>query len=473
MYKDEPLQMESIGNVDFVNLVESDISPLISKCQIKVFYLGKNRNGSYIDKDAADKMAKTLRTAPIVGYWRDDKDDFSAHGDVITIGDDGEINISSKVTPYGFVDSQAPIWYEDWIEDGVKRTYLMTEGYLWTGQFPKIQKILEGRPQSMELDAESLEGHWADVDVEDTDNFNNNESIEFFIINNSVIKNLCILGEDTAPCFEGSNITAKFSNDAFVDTIQEMAKQLKFALENGEEGGKCMPEANAQEVTDSSTATPETQENISGTENYAVLLSSETKSQTVRSKAAEPEVVEEAPVEPVKEENVEFDEEVEEGELEAVTEVVAENDAEEFSTTESIPASEERDPSSNTNGESPFSAQIEAMQAELDELREFKRNIDREKKMEIVDRYHMLSDEDKQPVIDKLDDYSNLEIEKELAYIYVQRNVDFNTIDGQPERTEVENQEDALTTFSLDNIDNGEAVGDELLEALRSTANIL
>lgn len=450
-----------VGNPEFINV--KPYNPLISRCEIKVLYLGANRNGSYIDREAALKMANTLPSCPIVGLYKDDKEDFAGHGDSITI-EDGEIKFESKTKPYGFVAPDAKVWFQDWEEDDTIRTYMMTEGYLWTGQYEEVKSALGGKGQSMELDAENLDGEWAKVD---------SSGVDFFIINDAIFTKLCILGDDVEPCFENASIQEKFSKGEFISTIQEMAKQLKFALENGEEGGKCMPEANAQEVTDSSTATPETQENISGTENYAVLLSSETKSQTVRSKAAETEVVEEAPVEPVKEENVEFDEEVEEVEPEAVTEVVAENDAEEFSTTESIPASEERDPSSNTNGESPFSAQIEAMQAELDELREFKRNIDREKKMEIVDRYHMLSDEDKQPVIDKLDDYSNLEIEKELAYIYVQRNVDFNTIDGQPERTEVEDQDDALTTFSLDNIDNGEAVGDELLEALRSTANVL
>ena len=36
----------------------------------------------------------------------------------------------------------------------------MTTGYLWTGQFEEVQSVIdEGKPQSMELDDERLDGH--------------------------------------------------------------------------------------------------------------------------------------------------------------------------------------------------------------------------------------------------------------------------------------------------------------------------
>ena len=37
----------------------------------------------------------------------------------------------------------------------------MTNGYLWTGQYPEIQKALdEGLTKSMEIDEKSLDGNW-------------------------------------------------------------------------------------------------------------------------------------------------------------------------------------------------------------------------------------------------------------------------------------------------------------------------
>lgn len=101
-------EVSTIDNPEFINLAPSDISPLISTCEIKVFYLGHNRNWSYINKETALKMAKTLRGTPIVAAYREDKEDFGDHGHVIHI-EDGEISFSVKTIPYGFVSPDAEI----------------------------------------------------------------------------------------------------------------------------------------------------------------------------------------------------------------------------------------------------------------------------------------------------------------------------------------------------------------------------
>jgi hypothetical protein len=37
----------------------------------------------------------------------------------------------------------------------------MTEGYLWTGQYPECQRVIDkGNNQSMELDEKSVSGSW-------------------------------------------------------------------------------------------------------------------------------------------------------------------------------------------------------------------------------------------------------------------------------------------------------------------------
>ncbi len=425
--------VDMVGNPQFINV--EPYNPLISRCEIKVLYLGKNRNGSFIDRSAAEKMANTLPGVPIVAVFNESEEDFGGHGEVITI-EDGHISFGCTTRPYGFVAPNAKVWFQDWEEDEVVRTYLMTEGYLWTGQYPEIQSALAGKGQSMELDPEHLDGEWANSD---------SPNAEFFIINDALFSKLCILGDSTEPCFEGAQVKDKFSYGEFIDTYQLMVEQLKHALEKNPEGGLNM---NLNEKVETNSA----------------LVEEEVHEEPV----TPVETAEEAVVE----ETFEVSEQTEEPEVEEVAEVLAgESDAEEFSVNESAPTVEESDPSS-TNESSFSTEQFELMQAELAELREFKQSIEREKKMAIVDRYHMLSDVDKQPVLDNLDSYSMTDIEKELAYIYVKTYVDFNTVDGQPEG-EVEKEEEALTTFSLDNIDNGEAVGDELLEALRSTVNSL
>ena len=48
-------------------------------------YIGENRNNSVISKEVATKMAQTLPGCPIVGWYKEDVDDFRDHGNVIKI----------------------------------------------------------------------------------------------------------------------------------------------------------------------------------------------------------------------------------------------------------------------------------------------------------------------------------------------------------------------------------------------------
>ena len=198
---------QSIATIDspeFINLQPLEINPLMSSCEIKVLYLGENRNQSYITKEVATEMAKTLRGAPIVGYYREDKEDFRDHGEKIIFDDEG-VKFECLTKPYGFVAPDAKVWFQkfedtDDFGNTVTREYLMTTGYLWTGQYEEAKLAIdEGRPQSMELDSETLDGHWST---------NNKTGMDFFIINDAIFSKLCILGEDVEPCFEGANVTA-------------------------------------------------------------------------------------------------------------------------------------------------------------------------------------------------------------------------------------------------------------------------
>ena len=101
-------EVSMISGPEFINLQPLDVNPLMSLCQIKVFYLGHNRNGSYINRQTAMEMSKTLRGTPIVAAWNPNKQDFGDHGEVIRI-EDGEIHFECKTIPYGFVSPDAEV----------------------------------------------------------------------------------------------------------------------------------------------------------------------------------------------------------------------------------------------------------------------------------------------------------------------------------------------------------------------------
>ena len=211
---------------EFINI--TPVNPLISKCQIKVCYVGDtpNRNGSIITKEVARQMANSLPGSPIVGYYNDATGDFDEHNRVIDISN-GQFKIQDTTKPYGFVDLGARAWFQKFNDDGVEHEYLMTEGYIWTGQYPECQRIIDqGNNQSMELDEKTLNATWTKDD---------NGKPKFFIINEAIISKLCILGEECEPCFEGSQIT-KFSltfDEDFKQKLFSMMNDLKELIKEG------------------------------------------------------------------------------------------------------------------------------------------------------------------------------------------------------------------------------------------------
>ena len=122
-----------INSIEFINLKPLDLNPLMSSCEIKVLYLGENRNHSYITKDVAAEMAKTLRGSPIVGYYKEDKGDFRDHGEQVILDDEG-VKFKCLTKPYGFVAPDAKVWFQDFEDtddfgNNTTRKYLMTTGY--------------------------------------------------------------------------------------------------------------------------------------------------------------------------------------------------------------------------------------------------------------------------------------------------------------------------------------------------------
>ena len=452
MIRNRSVPINTIDSVEFIDLIDSDISPLISQCTIKVMYLGKNRNGSYIDKSTALQMAKTLRTCPIVGAWRKDIEDFGDHGHVITI-EDGEVKFSCKTVPYGFVAPDAKVWFQKFIDtdefgNEVEHEYMMTTGYLWTGQFEEVRKVLEeGQPQSMELEDSSLEGHWA----------NDSESgMDFFIINDAMFSKLCILGDDVEPCFEGASVTSPdFANGVeFTRTLYSMIRELQDAIGN-REGGLNMPE---DFVVTSDGEQIETVEE-------AVEVEAPTDVETVETQTEpEPEV----------EETVAEDGDAEKDFVEKKKEEASEasdsedeKDEDDAEDDEAIVDSKKKRCSLESDDD-----KFAAIEAELEELRAFKRSVESKEKDALINKYHMLSEEEKAEVVDHKDEYTLEQIDEKLALIYVRNNVDFSTVDGHPvEETEGADINDGLLSFSLNDGDNAGDVVDEIQQSLREMKN--
>lgn len=419
----------TIDSPEFINLQPLDINPLMSKCEIKVLYIGENRNHSFITKDVATEMSKTLRGAPIVGYYKEENQDFRDHGDQIIIDEKG-IQFKCLTKPYGFVSPDAEVWFqkfEDTDDFGNKivREYLMTTGFLWTGQFEEAKLAIEqGRPHSMELDKDTLDGYWSE---------NVNTKMELFIVNDAIFSKLCILGDDVEPCFEGSSVTApnvstNFSkvDDNFKQTLFSMMQDLKFALEGGnmakvDEEKKDKTNETVENKTDKTTE--EVKDTEAGKDNKD---KDKKKNYTKEDKKEEDNP---APAE---------DKKPEEKKEEAKTS--AEDKKEE----------DKKDKKDYALMYSELETKYNDLSAKYESLVAFKQSVEKQQKEELIGGFYMLSDEDKKDVVAHIDEYSLDDIEAKLSVICVRKKVNFDLDDTSKNENKIE-EENPVTTFNLEN----------------------
>ena len=435
----------TIDSPEFLNI--TSISPKISKCEIKVMYVGQNRNRSCITKEVATQMAETLRGVPIVGYWCESKEDFLDHGEQIVIDGEG-VKFKDMTKPYGFVAPDSKIWFQKFEEtddfgNTVTREYLMTEGYLWTEQYEECKRVIEeGNPQSMKLDSKNLKGFWS------TDN---NKGIDFFIINDAMFENLCILGEEVEPCFEGADITApKLSsnfnmNEDMVTTMFSMIKELKEVIISFNEGGSQNMDGNTNVSVEESVGV-QVEENALATaeiEDTETNFTAENQEETI----VEEEVSEEFAKEDKKEEK----------EDSKGSEDVEEKEIEDSPVKEDGTDKEEEKKKKFELLENEFAAlqeKYDSLEAQYNELVEFKAQIENEKKDALISSFYMLSDEDKADVIQNKANYSLEEIEAKLSVICVRKKVNFDLDTDNENESKIEAN---ATTFNLNSLEEGDS----------------
>lgn len=411
MYTSIPIE----NSVELINIREEN--PNISYCQIKVLYVGDNRNHTNISKEVAWKMGSKLPGSPIVGYYNFDSQDFEEHNRDIQIKDNGTFALIDMTRPYGYIDSQAKVWFQKFQDaDGVIREYLMTEGQIWTGIYPESQRIIEkGNNQSMELG--KVQGSWTG---------SNNSNERFFIINEAVIDKLCILGENFEPCFEGAQIMSEFA----LGQITQLRQNIYTLLDNIK-GGL------ANQMAENKNLNNEPENQIVEPDNsYAKNKEEPEKNQDQNKTTNEPDdskknqKSEDNSEQENKDENE--DKKKKEYNLSEISEYVElkakyDNLATDFAALK------------KTN---------EDLTAEIEPLRDFKLQADRKSKEDIISKFFMLSDEDKKDVSENIDKYSLEDIESKLSVIAFRKKVNFDLDSENASKKD----DSAPTSFNLNNI---------------------
>lgn len=441
------VNVSTIDGPEFINLVP--YNPLISQCEIKVMYLNDNRNYTYFPKDVAIEMANTLPGCPIVGCFDEHKEDFLDHAHQIVI-ENGQVHFNSLTRPYGFVAPNAKVWFQKFEEtnesgETVVREYLMTTGYLWTGQYPECRAIFEegGRPQSMEIDEDTLEGEWSK---------DYKKGVNFFIVNDAIFSKLCILGEDVEPCFEGASISAlgtetsysKATENHFAQTLYTMMQDLKSALEGEQEMS-----LNIEKEQDK-TEQVSVLENQTSTEDSVVITSFEaSKKEEEEEKDKDKES---------KSEDATSKEEKDDEKEKVKKDFSKEDEDEKDKKEEKVEDKKEEEKDSEKEEEDEAKKKYALLEAQFTKLQEdysllkteyqnFKNQIEDKQKDAMIDSFYMLSKEDKKEIIENKSKYSLDEIESKLSVICVRKKVNFDLEDSSKEESQ---KETPATTFSLE-----------------------
>lgn len=507
------LSVPSNQSCEFIN-VES-ISPLISKCQIKVCYVdtAPNRNKSILTKETAAQMAGTLRGCPIVGKYNFTKQDFEEHNRILRF-ENGQWTFDADTIPYGFVDLNAKVWFQKFLDDNeVEREYLVTEGYIWTGQYPEAARcITQGNNHSMELDEKTLQGEWTK---------DRNGEPQFFIINDGLFSKLCILGDDEEPCFEGSQINVHFNlkdNNEFAQTFYSMMDELKTILN---EGGQIAMDnaitAYAVEIGDNlwsalytalEVAYPDIEEGSSTSlfyirgvyeeegQKFMIIEPKKDASKLFRVNFSYTEkgiilgelvqvamkFVELNPLQFSLEDTLEYSKKVDKTEKEEEDKKEDNVEDEEKDKDDNKEEKEEEEKkktdysledvveyqdllvqySALQEECEALKAENEALSSQIAPLTEFKNKAELKEKEDMINSFYMLSDEDKLDVKENIATYSLSDIEAKLAIICVRNKVDFSL--NEEEKEEAEKQ--PTSTFNVNTASEMESDIPEWLKAV-------
>ena len=110
-----------------------EYSPTLSKCRVRIFYKGMNRNRTFITEEFAQQLIDSLPYAPVKGIFDIEEVDYKDHG---------KRNSEGRI--YGIVMENPNFAWEDHMDDdGIIRTYACADVLLFTALYPEAKLIPE------------------------------------------------------------------------------------------------------------------------------------------------------------------------------------------------------------------------------------------------------------------------------------------------------------------------------------------
>lgn len=216
------VETTKILNSKMINFeITESLSPLFSKARITVMHHGENPNRSAFAKWDVERAVPSLKNIPIVGYFSEEDENFGGHERSLVVEDD-KIVVKTKTVPIGVVPESAVFSWENIVDkDGIQREYLVIDNALIWNRDEKLVSALstDDFGQSME------------ITVNEYYTLNGIDYITDFYFTA-----LCVLGIDkngagyVRPAFNDAKVQTYSKDDSLTESMQNMFKDLKFAL---------------------------------------------------------------------------------------------------------------------------------------------------------------------------------------------------------------------------------------------------
>ncbi len=187
-------------------------SDTISRGRCRVFYKGRNRNGTFITDEFAQKLIDSAPYTPIKGIYDELDEDYTDHGQKRS---EGRI--------YGLIPQDPNFAWEKHVDvDGIEREYACFDVLYYTALYKEAGQI-DGKSESMELYRGTLKGEWQIIDGKKT-----------YVFTDGCFLGLQALGDDTEPCFEGASF---YSLEQSVLALLEKYEKKIDLFQSPEQGG--------------------------------------------------------------------------------------------------------------------------------------------------------------------------------------------------------------------------------------------
>lgn len=176
---------------------------------LRVAYTGRNRNNSFISKEAFERCIGSIYNCPIVCRYDREADELGSHDIELVTNDDGGIKLVNATHPVGVIPESAKWHWEEIEDDSGIHEYLCIDALIWKRQ-EAYQKIKDNGVTDESMEITVLEGQMTDG---------------VYVIDRFEFTAFCLLGT-AEPCFESASLEM-FSLDGFKQQFAEMMQELK------------------------------------------------------------------------------------------------------------------------------------------------------------------------------------------------------------------------------------------------------